>query len=98
MDIEEGDILQAGGHFFRVYTMNPRKHEVVFNKIIWNPTKGKNGILEIFHDYEFCKFDEIGDGKKYTHFKSDDPEVIKLLEIPKRKYKIQRLNQRGNEA
>ena len=86
---ESGDILRKGGYFYRIYDINPKKHEIIFNKVIWNPL---HNHLEIFHDYEFCKFDEVGDGKLYTHIKSTDPVLKELLEIPKRKYKIQKLN------
>ena len=87
--MEAGDLLQRGNKFYSVYDTNPRKNEVIVNKIIWNT---KEERLWIFHDYEVISFNDIGKDKKYIHIPADDPSVPDKLEILKRKTKIKKLN------
>jgi hypothetical protein len=87
MEIKEGDILQFGLHFYRVYTTT--RTDIVVNKILYNHIKE---YLQIFHDYEYVRWDEVGEGKKFTLFASETPNIKAKLELVKRKYKIQKLN------
>jgi hypothetical protein len=58
MELKEGDILQRGLHFYRIYTMS--KNDIVMNRIIYN---FKTEKLQIFHGYEYTNFNDVGDGK-----------------------------------
>lgn len=91
MEIKEGDILQRGLHFYRVYTTGK---DIVMNKILYNP---KTERLQIFHDYEYANWDEVGDGKLYKLLDCTDQDTLAKLEYVKRKYKIQKLNNLSEE-
>ena len=45
MEIKEGDILQRGLHFYRVYTTT--KKDIVMNKIIYNHIKEHLQIFQL---------------------------------------------------
>jgi len=89
MELKEGDILQSGLIFYRVYMDNSGKGDIVMNKIIHNP---KNDKLQIYHDYTFTNWTEVGDGKIYNILDSDNKDIVLKLELIKRKYKLQKLN------
>ena len=92
MEIKEGDILQSGLHFYRVYTTT--KKDIVMNKILYN---FKTERLQIFHDYEYAKWDEVGDNKLYKLLDCEDNDTLAKLELVKRKYKLQKLNRLSEE-
>jgi len=85
MEINVGDILQKGSDFFRIYSGS--SNEIVLNRVFWNSIKER---LEIYHDYDFCTYDDILNGV-FAHYKSDDIEIIKKFEILKRKTKLKKL-------
>jgi len=84
MKLQEGDILQKGLHFYRVYSVGK---DIVMNKILYNP---KKDILLIYHGYEFATWDQIG--KIYTILEAENIDTKAKLELVKRKYKLQKLN------
>lgn len=90
MKIEEGDILQRGLNFYRVHLNVPLKGYIIMNKILYNPKTEK---LQICHEHEKADFDEIGDNKLYTLFDADNKDTIAKLELIKRKYKLQKLDE-----
>lgn len=92
MEIKEGDILQKGLHFYRVYTTT--RTDIVMNKIIYNHIKE---YLQIYHDYEYAKWDQVGEGKIYTILESENQNTVDKLELVKRKYKLQKLNNLSKE-
>lgn len=92
MNIKEGDILQKGLHFYRVYTTT--KTDIVMNKIIYNHIKEH---LQIFHDYEYATWNQVGEGKIYTILESENEDTLAKLELVKRKYKLQKLNKLSEE-
>ena len=92
MEIKEGDILQQGLHFYRVYTTT--RKDIVMNKIIYNHIKEH---LQIYHDYEYTTYDQVGDGKIYTILDCENKDTISKLELVKRKYKLQKLNKLSEE-
>lgn len=92
MEIKEGDILQKGLFFYRVYTTT--RNDIIINKILYNHVKE---YLQIYHDYEYVNWNDVGDGKLYTLLKSDDEDTISKLELVKRKYKLQKLNKLSEE-
>jgi len=87
MEIKEGDILQRGLHFYRVYTTT--RKDIVVNKILYNHIKE---YLQINHDYEYIAWDEVGEGKLYTLLDCENKDTLEKLELVKRKYKLQKLN------
>jgi hypothetical protein len=87
MEIKEGDILQQGVHFYRVYTTT--RTDIIVNKILYNHIKE---YLQIFHDYEYIPWNEVGEGCKYNLFAAETPDIKFKLELVKRKYKLQKLN------
>lgn len=92
MNIKEGDILQKGIHFYRVYTTS--KRDVVVNKILYN---FKTERLQIFHDYEYINIDDVGDGKQYKFLDCESNDTLEKLEWVKRKFKLQKLNKLSEE-
>lgn len=93
MNLKEGDILQKGLHFYRVYTIT--RKDIVMNRIIYNHIKE---YLQISHDYEYTNWSEVGDGKIYTILESENKDTLSKLELVKRKYKLQKLNNLQNES
>lgn len=87
MEIKEGDILQKGLIFYRVYSATAK--DIVMNKILYNP---KTERLQIYHGYDYASWDQVGDGKIYTILKSENQDTLAKLELVKRKYKLQKLN------
>lgn len=92
MEIKEGDILQSGLHFYRVYTTT--RKDIVMNKILYNHIKE---YLQISHDYEYATWDQVGDGKLYTVLDAENKDTLAKLELVKRKYKLQKLNKLSEE-
>lgn len=88
-ELKEGDILQRGLFFYRVYMNNTGKGDIVMNKIIYN---FKTEKLQIFHDYTYTNWNEVGEGKMYTVLDSENKDTVAKLELVKRKYKLQKLN------
>jgi len=84
MKLQEGDILQKGLHFYRVYSVGK---DIVMNKVLYNP---KNDKLQIYHGYEFATWDQIG--TMYTIFEAENVHTKSKLELIKRKYKLEKLN------
>ena len=84
MKIQEGDILQKGLHFYRVYSVGK---DIAMNKILYNP---KTERLQIYHGYEFATWDEVG--TIYTILESESVGTRAKLELVKRKYKLQNFN------
>ena len=94
MNLKKGDILQRGLFFYRIYDvgMPGSKKDIVMNRILYNP---KTARLQIYHGYEYAIWDEIG--TLYTVLDAENPETKTKLEIIKRKYKLQKLNEIMNE-
>lgn len=86
MNIQEGDILQKGLHFYRVYSVGK---DVVMNRILYNP---KTERLQIYHGYDFATWDQVGDDKIYKILEAENVDTKAKLELVKRKYKLQILN------
>ena len=84
--MKEGDILQKGLVFYRIYNVGK---DIVMNKILYNPIKD---VLQIYHGYEFTSCNDVGEGKIYTILDSENTDTLAKLELVKRKYKLQRLN------
>jgi len=89
MKIQEGDILQKGLHFYRVYSVGK---DVAMNRILYNP---KTERLQIYHGYDFAKWDEVG--TIYTILEAESVDTRAKLELVKRKYKIQLINKLSEE-
>lgn len=80
----DGDILQKGLHFYRVCNVG---RDIVTNRVLYNP---KTDNLQIAHSYTYMEKNEIGDDKEYKLLKPEDR--MSLLELVKRKYKLEKLN------
>jgi hypothetical protein len=89
--VKEGDILQRGLLFYRIYNVGVR--DIVMNKILYNHIKD---VLQIYHGYEFANIDDVGVGKLYTILDPENPDTLSKLELVKRKYKLQKLNTINN--
>jgi hypothetical protein len=89
--MKEGDILQRGLFFYRIYNIG--RTDIVMNKILYNPAKD---VLQIYHGYEFANIDDVGVGKLYTVLDPENPDTLAKLELVKRKYKLQKLNAINN--
>lgn len=83
-NISEGDYLQHGLKFYRVYSVGK---DIVMNQILYHTIKNR---LQMSHVYSFAEWHEIG--TIYTYFAGNDPELLKKLEMIKRKYKLLKLN------
>ena len=94
MILKEGDILQRGLFFYRVYLENTGSGDIVMNKIVYN---FKTDKLQIFHDYTYTNWTEVGEGKMYTVLDSENKDTVAKLELVKRKYKLQKLNNISQE-
>jgi hypothetical protein len=92
MEIKEGDIIQQGLHFYRVYTTT--KRDIVVNKILYN---FKTERLQIFHDYEYIDWNDVGEGKKYNLLDCEEESTLEKFEWVKRKFKLQKLNKLSEE-
>jgi len=84
--VNEGDILQKGLDFYRVYSVSIK--DIVMNKVIFNHIKNS---LQLYKGYNFASWEEI-ENKYYTVLKREEPETIKKLELIKRKHKLNKLN------
>jgi len=91
MDIKEGDYLQHGLNFYRIYNIGK---DIVMNKILYNP---KTERLQMSHQYSFADLPEVGEGRFYTILKGEDPDTKIRLEWIKRKYKLEKLNNISEE-
>lgn len=80
----EGDILQKGLYFYRIYNVG---RDIVANRVLYNT---KTERLQIAHSYTYMELNEIGDNKIYKLLKPEDR--MSLLELVKRKYKLEKLN------
>lgn len=80
----EGDILQKGLHFYRVCNVGK---DIVTNEVLYNP---KTENLQIAHSYTYMENYEIGDDKMYKLLKPENR--MSLLELIKRKHKLEKLN------
>lgn len=86
MNLKVGDILQKGLDFYRIYNVG---RDIVMNQILYNPKTEK---LQITHRYSFADWSEIGDNKLYKVHYAENPETVQKLEMIKRKYKLEKLN------
>lgn len=86
MNLKVGDILQNGLNFYRIYNVGK---DIVMNQILYNPRTEK---LQITHKYSFAEWYEVGDTKLYKVHYAENPETTQKLEMIKRKYKLEKLN------
>jgi hypothetical protein len=89
MKVQEGDILQKGLHFYRIYSVGK---DVAMNRILYNP---KTERLQIYHGYDFASWNEIG--TLYYILEAESVDTKAKLELVKRKYKLQYLNKLSEE-
>ncbi len=85
INLIDGDILQKGLHFYRVCNVG---RDVVTNQVLYNP---KTERLQIAHSYTYVEWNQIGDNNLYKLVKPG--ERMSLLELIKRKYKLQKINE-----
>lgn len=91
-EIKQGDILKRNNHFYRVGDFAKRSADVVVNRVLYNP---KMNNLVIAHEHIFIPLSDVGKGKPYEFISSDDPEVMNLLEMVKRKWKLLKLDEKN---
>lgn len=92
MNLKVGDILQRGLYFYRVYNVGAK--DIVMNRILYNP---KTERLQIYHGYDYANWNEVGDGNIYTILDAENGDTKAKLEMVKRKYKLQKLNELSKE-
>lgn len=93
-EIKPGDILKRNNQFFRVEDFARRTRDVVVNRVLYNP---KLNNLVIAHEHIFIALDDIGSGKSYEYISKESPEVMNLLELVKRKWKLLKLEENSDE-
>lgn len=93
-EIKPGDILKKSNQFYRVHDFARQTRDVVVNLVLYNPQL-KN--LVIAHEHIFIAIDDIGEGKPYQYISQTSPEVLNLLEIVKRKWKLLQLSERKKQ-
>lgn len=93
-EIRPGDILKRNNQFYRVADFARRTRDAVVNRVLYNP---KLNNLVIAHEYIYIPLDDIGQGKPYEYIDMDSPEVMGLLEMVKRKWKLLKLEEKSGD-